>query len=330
MPDDLGDLSLLLAPSVVEPGTAPVERHLAAGRAALRRRRLVAGTATLATLGAVGIGALAVGQATPGRTLPDPALPTPSSVPSSPAPTTDPAPDPSRSPGPTRGVADGPDVIGPTRMATAEEAAEMRSFGNQRVGLADADADVVVSPGWRVTERIDVVAPVAVLNRGNNPKDVVDAVAVEVVPEDGRPGRPNYYYLDRASGVGSSTSSEPVGPLSGSLDWWTTQRLYADSPRNNGTPGVDVRLLDDGRLLPEEGTEILEERRDADVGGYLRRSQTTTTAARVRVSDGRELYLIATTGPDFSGTTWFEPIDAPADLDDFLTRVVDMYGEEPL
>jgi hypothetical protein len=327
--DDLSDLSLLLAPAVHEPGPAPVERHLAAGRAALRRRRLAVGTATLVALGAVGIGALTVGQVTPGRTLPDPALPSPSSVPSSPAPTTDPTPDPSRS-GPTRGVADGPDVIGPTRAATAAELVQMKAFGTSVVMLAEADDAVLVNPRWKVLDRVDDPAPVKVLNRGSSPKDIVDAVAVAVAPTGDTPGRTTYHYLDRASSVGSSSSSEPVGPLSGSLAWWTTQNVYAGTPMSNGTPGVDVRLLRDGRLAPEAGTEILEERRDADVGGYLRREQTTTTAAQVRVSDGRVLYVIATRGPSYSGATWFEPLDAPADLDDFIGQVIDVYGEEPL
>lgn len=300
MEDDLSDLSLLLTPAAHEPGVAAVDHHLAAGRAVLRRRRLAVGTATLVALGAVGVGALAVGQAAPGRTLQDPALPTPSGVPSSPAPTSDPTPGPSRSPGPTRRVADGPDVIGPTRVASAAEVAGMRDFGHP-VALADSDADVAVHPDWRVVDRVDVVAPVAVLNRASNPQDIVDAVAVEVVPAAGTPGRRSYLYLDRADGVGSSSSKETIGQLSGSLDWWTTQRVWAGTPRNNGTPGVDVRLLDDGRLAPDEGTEILEERRDADVGGYLRSEQTTPTAEQVRVSDGRVLYVIATRGPSYSG-----------------------------
>ena len=273
MDDDLSDLSLLLAPAVHEPGPAPVERHLAAGRAALRRRRLAVGTATLVALGAVGSARLAVGQATPGRTLQDPAAP---HAPRACRPPPRPRPTRRRTrhdpPGPTRGVADGPDVIGPTRAATAAEAAQMRAFGNQR-GHARRRRRrrASCSPGWRVVDRIDDPAPVTVLNRGSSPKDVVDAVAVEVAPTGGTPGtadlplpRPG---LERRL---EHASSEPVGPLSGSLAWWTTQKVYADSPMSNGTPGVDVRLLDDGRLAPEAGTEILEERRDADVGGYLR------------------------------------------------------------
>ena len=163
----------------------------------------------------------------------------------------------------------------------------MRAFGDSGVMLADADDAVVVRPGWRVVDRVDDPAPVTALNRVTWPRSVVDAAAVAVVPPAGSPARPSYHYVERSSDGTSTRSSEPVGPLSGTLAWWTTQKVYADTPLSNGTPGVDVRLLDDGRLAPEPGVEILEELRDPDVGGYLRAEQTLTVVARVRVADGR-------------------------------------------
>ncbi|QIK67896.1 hypothetical protein G7072_17455 [Nocardioides sp. HDW12B] len=328
--EGLGDLSLLLAPSAGEPAPPPAARHLDAGRTALRRRRLAVGTATLVALGAVGVGVGAVGQtASLGGPVPGPT--DPADGPASTGPT--PAPTPER-PAPARDldlptrVVDGPDVIGPVRTATRQEEAELMRFTDFPVDLGSDDA-VVVRPGWEVVERIDDPAPVRDLNRMQTPKDIVDAVALKLVPAAGEPGRPTFAYLDTATTTGGGISLTEVGPLTGSLSWWTVQHVYADSPMSNGTPGDDVRVLDDGRLVAVDDTQVLELRRDPDVGGLARLGQTYTAAARVRVADGRVLFLLASEEPGWSGVFWYSPTDPPDDVDGFLAQVREVHGEGP-
>lgn len=323
MPDDLGDLSLLLAPAVGEPGPRPAEHHLAAGRHALRRRRLVVGTATLVTLGVIGVGAAAIGSMTPLSRSVDPAAPTPSAVPS-PDPRPDPRPD--ASPGTTGLPA--PDVIGEVRTATSAEVATMRAELRGIPVTLDADGDVVVLPTWEVSERFDDLGTVADLNRRVNPDDIRDAVALAVAPRDDR-SRLRYYVVDMGErGPVGWTRWDP-DRLTGSLAWWATQQVFAGTPRSNGTPGVDVRLRDDGLLDLDEDVQLLEATSDPDLGTLVRTDQELTLAARLRLADGRVLFVVATKGPEYSGTMWFQPEPAPDDVAGFAALVREVYAEPP-
>ncbi|MEZ0579900.1 hypothetical protein [Nocardioides sp. MH1] len=280
------------------PDPAPaLDRTLVAGRRALRRRRLAYVAGAAATVVVVGGTAWA---AAPGD-------------------------GPHRSDGPGFSA---PATATPTAAGTPEQAPDdglpvQPDWMGQDAVMLGRGGEVLVRPGWTLTDRVDEV---------NGP----GTIGLEVVKGDRRQwflfGSAMTISSLHAPSEGYATFQEWIdvnGPL-----------IEAHPPKHHrhrgpdgtedGWPGVqrdDLVAFGSGEtLVALDGATILEQRPSPDVGDAFATAADTSAVALVR-ADGKEWYVLArrTDGP--AQYIAVPRAESGADLDAFLAFARDRYAE---